>query len=369
VGSDHFEHFDQCALFEHEAAAFVLGDLPGDRRAEMVAHLQACSPCRREVAGLNAALDSMSVVTRPVEPGPGFVDSVLAAAEATLAPAPATARVTRIGPPVTVVMRRRRTLLGLTGATFLLAAVAAGSASWAVSSLAIASAVLLVTYLGLVIAVTHTQAREELAATLPVDDCWWGGFEPVTVSSLPPAEELVATPVVAVDNMSLVRFVGSYFAGWMLTPVVALIALVRGDLAGVEQSPVLGRIVALQRQGRAQSLRLLAAGATSVAVAGGATMVVAPGLASAATSAPTYAVHSGDPGAANSAGQGAAVSYLAQLNGITGTYTVQAGDTLEAIADRFGTTVASLAAANHISDTDLVVVGQVLTVTPGPPRP
>jgi hypothetical protein len=358
--------FDQCSRFEPDTASFVLGDLPGDRRAEMVAHLGGCSPCRRDVDALNAALDSISAVTVPVPPSPGFVESVLAAAESTLAPAavpalvnpalvsPARPRVTGVQRPVAVVMRRRRTLLGLSGATLLLAAIALGSASWAVSALAIFFAVLEVAYIGLVVALTHTKARDELAASLPVNECWWSELEPVGPAGPGPVPDMIATPVVAVDNMALVHFAASYFAGWVLTPVVALIGLVRGDLTGLEHSPVLTRIVALQRQGRAQSLRLLAAGATTVAVAGGgtvATMVVAPGVASAAA-AP-----------AHSAGA------RPDMTGRYGIYTVQSGDTLESIAARFGTTVASLAAANRISDPGLIVVGQVLTVNDGRAAP
>ncbi len=365
--------YEDCSQYRSEAVDLVLGDLPGDRRAQVVAHIEGCRGCSREVAALNATLDALSAATLPVEPRYGFVEGVLAAAERDPALAALTSAEARWVPeaagagwvaapgvpdhpvraasgrprrearrPVAVVMRRRRTLLGLTGLTILLAVLAAGSGSWVFAGSAIAFAVLDVAYLGLVMAVTHLKAREELTGGLAADDGWWRQLVPAPGRSASPDPAAGAAPVpaltavapVSVDDLALARFVLSYFTGWLLMPVVALIAVVRGDLTGVEQSPVLGRIVALQRQGRSQSLRLLAAGATTVAVASGGTLaaVVAPSMASAATAVP--AAHAAAaPAAAAPSGPAAGpyapsstfsaastdltVTYLAQLSPVT----------------------------------------------------
>src|SRR5438270_1127372 len=374
---------------EEEAASFVLGDMAGGRRAEVVAHLDSCPACRREVAGLNAILDSISAATAPVAPGPGFVQAVLARADAdpTLGAAPAALdgagewSAGRL--PVTVVMRRRRTLLSLTAAALLLVIAAVGSGSWLLYGLAVAAALLDAAYLSLVIAVTHTRARAELADRRPVDELWWRGAEPVA-NPAPPFEPAPEAAVVSVDDAALLRFLLSHSTGWLLTPVVAVIWLLRGDLTGPEQSPVLARIVSLQRQGRAQSLRLLAAGATTVAVAGGGTAVTfftGAGVAAAATPGATYTVHAGDTLSGIAQRYGLPVGYLAQLNGISdpnfvlpgevirlggsgvpagrasgaaATYTVRAGDTLDVIAARYSTTAEALAGANHIADPNFI---------------
>ncbi|MDE3206469.1 MAG: hypothetical protein KGQ66_19860 [Acidobacteriota bacterium] len=379
--------YDDCSRYRSEAVDLVLGDLPGDRRAALVAHIEVCRGCRREVAALNATLDALSAATVPVEPGYGFVERVLDAAERD----PALAALTSSGAgwvpevagagwapgtgpsavpvgagagrrphrgarrPVAAVMRRRQTLLSLTAVTILLAVLASGSGSWWFAGPAIAGAVLDVAYLGLVMAVTHLKAREELAGGLAADDGWWRQLLPAAGRAAPPEPAAGAVPTPAltasvpasVDDLALARFVLSYFTGWLLMPVVALIAVVRGDLTGVEQSPVLGRIVALQRQGRSQSLRLLAAGATTVAVASGGTLavVVAPGMASAATSVPAAQAPAATsvpgaqspaatsvpaaqapaaspyvPGSTSSTGStNLAVTYLAQLNAVTET--------------------------------------------------
>jgi LysM repeat protein len=438
-----------CARYEDEAASFVLGDVAAERRAEMVAHLDACASCRREVATLAAALDSISAATVPMAPRAGFVERVLAAADAadltaglSLGPDAATAdrpptatasgdssrliplreraerrramTVTMAGGhlhapdwhtpdwvnqsarprPVTVVLRRRRTLAALTGATVVLAVLGLAAQTWLLLGPAAAVAALDAAYLALVITITHTKARDEMAtifqARRVADDTYWRelDFEVVAPGT---ADEPTAPPVVGVPNTTLVRFVFAYFLGWVLTPLVAIIGLLRGDLAGIEQSPLLGHIVALQRRGRAQSLKLLVAGATSVAVVGGgASVLIAPGLAAAAP-AQSYVVHPGDTLSGIADRFGVSASSLVQLNGIGdpnfilpgevmrlsgtmqsadpaaggGSYTVSPGDTLGAIADRFGTTVSALASANHIADPNLIVVGQILRVPSG----
>jgi hypothetical protein len=291
-------------------------------RAEMVAHLDTCGSCRREVSALTTVVDSISAITVPVDPSPGFVNAVLdaaAAADPGWGPVKVSekpARVTCVQRPVAVVARRRRTVLALTGVTLLFAVLAAGSAGWALSGLAIFAAIVEVTYLGMVVAITHSKARAELITVLAKDDCWWRDFEPVAPPGSPAADtELIATPVVAVNNTDLARFCCSCFAGWLLAPVVGLIRLVRGDLAGIEHTHVLGAIVALQRRSRARSLHLLAAGATTVAVASGGaavTMWIAPGMASAATAARLHTLGSQVMPEALAKHYGISSSYLAE---------------------------------------------------------
>ena len=410
---------DTCVDHRDEAAALVLGDTPGERRTRVLSHLDGCAACRREVSALAETLDSISAAVAPVEPSPGFVERVLAAADPLLAGEPATAGEqvlwTHTGSlsrseagarprrPVAVVMRRRRTVLALTAVTAAFTLMAVGLYSAVLVALAGLSAGLEIAYLFLVIRVTHTRARYDISSAFRVttepayeDESYWLRLE--TDLRLEPAgAEVADPPVVPVGNSALLRFVAAYFVGWMLTPVVAAIALIRGDLAGIEDSPLLGRIVALQRRGRGQSLKLLVAGATTVAVAGGgaATVLASPGLAAAATAASTYTVHPGDTLWAIAQSHGVSAPYLAQLNGIADparilpgdvlrlaggpgshggagaspaggrTYTVRTGDTLDMIAQRFGTTEAEIVALNHLSNPNLILVGQVLRVPAG----
>jgi LysM repeat protein len=449
---------DLCTCFDVESAPFVLGDVTAETRAELVAHLDSCGRCRREVSTLVAALDSISAAVVPVEPSAGFVDRVLAAAavprtsqDTAWAPGLATSEAggpalsgrptssessNRRGPklvwperddpmtltmaserredglepapvgqqPVAVVLRRRRTVLGLTGITAGLLVTAMAFDAPTLWAMATVSAVLTVAYLALVIGVTHTRARHDMAQAFDresqADDAFWRELQPAPTPRHAPDEPL-SPPVVAVHNADLARFVVAYFVGWALTPVVATIQLVRGDLTGIEQSPLLAHLVVLQQRGRSQSLKLLVAGATTVAVAGGTGAIfISPSLASASTSAQTYTVHDGDTLWGIAARYGLSASYLAQVNGIsdpnliftgdvlrlgqpgqssgsgtgtgTGTetrggssaYTVRDGDTLYAIAIRFGTTVSELESLNHFTDPNLIFTGQRV-VLPG----
>jgi hypothetical protein len=245
----------------------------------MVAHLDSCSSCRRQVADLATTLDSITAATVPVTPRAGFVDRVLIAADAaglTTDAAPSAAPQPVRSRPMTVLLRRRRTLAVLTGTTAVLALLGLAFDTWILLGLALATAALDVAYLALVIAVAYGNARHDLLSGFEgrrinsnTDwDTYLGdlGLELLPASS---ADAPAAPPVVAVGSTALVRFILSYFLGWALTPLVAGIRLVRGDLSGLERSPILQRIVALQEQGRSRSLKLLVAGATTVAVAGG----------------------------------------------------------------------------------------------------
>jgi LysM repeat protein len=393
--------FDVCIRYEDDSASFVLGDLPAEQRADMVAHLDSCSSCRRQVAGLATTLDSITAATVPVAPRTGFVDRVLTAADiAGLTTDPVGAQADRPvrSRPMTVLLRRRRTLAILTGTAAVLALLGMAFDTWILLGPAVAVAALDVAYLTLVVAVAYGNARHDLlsgfeARRISSNTDWDTYLGDLGLELLPQAtaDDPAAPSVVAVGNAALVRFILALFLGWALTPLVAAIRLVRGDLSELERSPLLQRIVALQEQGRSHSLKLLVAGATTVAVAGGgAAMIAAPGLAAAAP-AQTYVVHPGDTLSGIAARFGVSTSALAQLNGIsnpnfilpgevirvggsaptaaapgsTGTYRVRAGDNLGAIADRFGTTVAALAAENHLANPNLIYVGQVLRVPAG----
>lgn len=48
------------------AALYALGALPADEEAAFVAHLEACAPCRREVAELRRVTEALSLATPPV---------------------------------------------------------------------------------------------------------------------------------------------------------------------------------------------------------------------------------------------------------------------------------------------------------------
>lgn len=180
-----------------------------------------------------------------------------------------------------------------------------------------------------------------------------GGFEdladpargPAVAASMPGAR-------VEVGNLALARFVAAYAAGWLLTPLVALIRLAGGDLSDLDRHHVVERLVRLQRYGRSQSLKVLAVGAAATV---GVTTV--GGLGAAAFASPNVAASAPPP----TAQPNAAGSYAAAP------YTVRPGDTLASIAVRYGTTWQALAAENHLSDPALIFPGQVVRIGGGPP--
>lgn len=61
-----------------DAALLALGLLDGSDREWALRHVDACSPCRTEVADLAEAADTLLLAVAPVEPPPGFEASVLA---------------------------------------------------------------------------------------------------------------------------------------------------------------------------------------------------------------------------------------------------------------------------------------------------
>lgn len=68
---------ESCAWWRDEAALFILGDLDGEQRAAVIAHLDSCSACRRDATSLAATVDAVSSVVPPATPSDGFVARVV----------------------------------------------------------------------------------------------------------------------------------------------------------------------------------------------------------------------------------------------------------------------------------------------------
>ena len=315
------------------------------------------------------------------------------------------------GPTVRVAVRRRRSA-ALLVVVFALLAVAGGvtgsAAVWAAAAAAGAAGI---GYAVLVLRLRTMATEREMTLAFGGRSAFdWERLEAELHAERVGDADGVVTEV-RVGDGDLVRFVLAYLLGWLVTPVVAVARLAGGGPAGLRAHPVLARLAEVQQAGRAQSLRLLAAGV--VATAGVSTVggLVGAGVASASTAstaAPittSYTVQAGDTLFAIASRYGTTVAALAAANGIgdvnlifagqvlevpaaaasapagvpsagtaaassttsAGTYAVRAGDTLGAIAARFGTTVGQLAASNGISDPNFIYVDQVLTV--GGPAP
>jgi hypothetical protein len=67
-----------CAEFHDVAAELALGVLPGDRRADALAHADGCAACRAELEALARVADTLPVLVPPAEPPAGFDSRVLA---------------------------------------------------------------------------------------------------------------------------------------------------------------------------------------------------------------------------------------------------------------------------------------------------
>jgi LysM repeat protein len=304
-------------------------------------------------------------------------------------------------PAVRVRVRQRRsvgTLVSVFAIAGLAAAMSGSSALWAVTA---AAAVLGVAYAALLARVRHLATEREMATAFARDTSFdWSTFEAELAAEAGRGDRAPAAASVTVEvgEATLGRFIVSYALGWALTPVIAVIRLAGGDLSDLERHRVVERLVRAQEVGRAQSLRLLAAGVVATAgvtavagLAGTGVASASPAVAS-AVSTTTYTVRSGDTLGSIAARYGTTVSAIASANGISdpnlifpgqvltipggsapssggstatsgSTYTVQAGDTLGSIAARFATTVAALASANDISDPNLIYVGQVLSLS------
>jgi LysM repeat protein len=308
---------------------------------------------------------------------------------------------------VQVVVRRRQVLSVLLSVAVVSAALAAAgiSALWWLAGL---FAALAGGYLALVARLRHLRVRRRMdlafgADPRDADEFDWHALErelQVAVAADDVAWSAPRSSAVEVGNRALGRFLLCWALGWVLTPIVTVIRLVRGDLSILERHGVAERIVRLQQYGRSQSLRLLTVGAAaSVGVssfggiaaasnAGASTPVAAVSTttgASATPAASAYTVVRGDTLSAIARRAGTSVSALVSANhianpnlilpgqvlSVTGgaapsaTYLVRAGDTLSSIARGHGTTVAALVAANGIADPNLILAGQPLTLPAG----
>jgi LysM repeat protein len=249
---------------------------------------------------------------------------------------------------VQVVVRRRRvvTVLAASAIASALLATAGVTAGW---WLALVFVALGGAYLGLVARLRHLRVRREMdrafgTDTRAADEFDWRGLEKELHLSLAGAEPVAAPAAVEVGNRAIGRFLLCWALGWLLTPLVTVLRLVRGDLTPGQRQGLTDRIVRWQQYGRSQSLRLLTVGAAAsvgISAVGGLTTT------SGASALPAVAV----------------VSTTTQATGAPASYTVVPGDTLSAIARRTGSTVSALAAANHLADPNVIFPGQVLSVT------
>ncbi|MCE0766902.1 hypothetical protein LWC35_28935 [Pseudonocardia kujensis] len=67
----------ECTRCREQAPELALGLLGGHERAEALAHLERCPPCRDEVARLAALHDRLRALVPPVGPPAGFEERVL----------------------------------------------------------------------------------------------------------------------------------------------------------------------------------------------------------------------------------------------------------------------------------------------------
>lgn len=301
--------------------------------------------------------------------------------------------------PVRVVVRQRRvvlTLATLALAFGLVAAVAHAPVVWAPAGLA---AALNIGYVAAVARVRRLAVEREMTLAFGPGvshDRVWEALE----RDLALRADIDAEPVLeaTAKRGAVAAFVLASLLGWLLTPIVAVVRLGRGDLSDLRSRGVLDRLVRAQQYGRSQSLKVLTvsvaatAGVTGVGMFAGSAMagatpaaatakLSASGVATAAGTVPSsYTVRTGDTLSAIAQQYGVSVAALASANGIANPdhilagqgltvplspYTVRAGDTLTAVGERYGRSVAALAAANAIADPNVIMIGQILHVGGG----
>ncbi|HLH47174.1 MAG TPA: LysM peptidoglycan-binding domain-containing protein [Acidimicrobiales bacterium] len=295
---------------------------------------------------------------------------------------------------MTVRIRRRRSIAALAAALGVLAIAAGLTGSTGLWIAAAVAALAGVAYAALLVRVRHLASEREMALAFARDTSFdWAAFErELALEAERFADEAPSTSPVQLGHRDLGRFLVAYALGWVLTPVVLVVRLAGGDSAELQRHPVVERLVRAQQAGRAQSLRLLAAGVVATAgvttVGGMAVGAFGTTAAYAAPAAQTlYTIRVGDTLGSVAARFGTTVSALASANRISdpnlilagqqlvipgagsgravpsaGTYTVRSGDTLAKIADRFGTTVSALASLNHLSDPNFIYVGEELRI-------
>jgi cell wall-associated NlpC family hydrolase len=170
------------------------------------------------------------------------------------------------------------------------AAMAAGSGALWLTALAVA--VVGVGYLLAAVRARRITARREMSVAFATDrvpdwDAFERGFSGLALTDEGGAGPPSRPPVTGFDR-ELALFLGAWALGLVLTPVVALIRLAGHDLSDPDRGGILGALVRAQAYGRAQSLKVVAAGlfatagVTAVgAVAAGGTAYAAPASAAA----------------------------------------------------------------------------------------
>jgi cell wall-associated NlpC family hydrolase len=153
-------------------------------------------------------------------------------------------------------------------------------------------------HLAMVARLRHLMAAREMSAAFGVDPTLdWDAFGrslsdvALAAEGAPAGTVAVATTMSEVDR-ELVRFVGSWALGVVLTPIVVLAGIIGLTRADPSRHQVVERLVRAQVRGRSQSLRVVAAGLVATAgVTAGA--VGAVGASAATPAAPVPAATTG----------------------------------------------------------------------------
>ena len=254
-------------------------------------------------------------------------------------------------------IRRRQVVLTLSVATVaaFLAALGSRTAWWAVAAVIAVDGF----YLGALHRSRRLAAEREFQSMHGGVTSDIGALAEGSLALSPEREDESASTtqprgLVRTSPWAVVRFCGSYAAGWAIAPFVfALTLLVRETPRDTTGQRWLANLQAAQERMREQSLRTIAVSATTAGMTAAGTVVAFSGAspASAAT------ISASAPLLATPPLPAAASPML--------TYRVVSGDTLWGIADRFGTSTAELTTANHISDPNLIFPGQLLRVPGG----
>jgi LysM repeat protein len=281
----------------------------------------------------------------------------------------------------------------------LIGAATHTTAAWAVLGIALA---LGVAYRAILAHMRRLAVEREMTVAfgpaLGLDAATWDEF--AGDLALTCGEGADRAPVIAGEREAVAIFVAGWLLAWALTPVVAVIRFVRGDISELRGRGILDRVVRAQQYGRSQSLKvLMSVSVAATAAVPGVGIAANASLAGAALGAPGQPMTStvvriaraevaaAATGhlvastvaemAAGASTAGALPAPLAQLLASTSTaslgtqassYTVRAGDSLSDIAEQFGATVASLAAANGIANPNRISTGEVSRSSSRPTR-
>jgi hypothetical protein len=126
-----------CAEVENLGPELATGTLTGGERASALVHLESCTRCQQLVDELSAVADALLLLAPESEPPIGFESRTaarIAAAAATPSPAPSPAPSPNDQPtpvvPITSRAPRRRRLIAVAAAAFLVGALGAGTLAW-----------------------------------------------------------------------------------------------------------------------------------------------------------------------------------------------------------------------------------------------